>query len=97
MPHSRHLPSDLLHLPPGLQALTAADPNPADHRDFIAQNFGRHDVPLFTEACGMEPAPLLDIHEAVPDYASNPDASAAHIRDTIDRILELTPNLARRL
>jgi len=68
-----------------------------DHRDFIAQNFGRRDVPLFTEACGLEPAPLLDIHEAVPDYASNPDASAAHIRDTIDRILELTPGLARRL
>jgi protein-tyrosine phosphatase len=68
-----------------------------DHRDFIAQSFGRRDVPLFTAACGLEPAPLLDIHEAVPDFASNPDASAAHIRDTIDRILELTPNLARRL
>jgi len=68
-----------------------------DHRDFIAQNFGRRDVPLFTEACGLEPAPLLDIHEAIPDYASNPQASAAHIRDTIDRILELTPDLARRL
>jgi len=68
-----------------------------DHREFIAQNFGRRDVPLFTEACGLEPAPLPDIHEAVPDYASNPEASAAHIRDTIDRILELTPGLARRL
>jgi len=68
-----------------------------DHREFIAQNFGRRDVPLFTEACGLEPAPLPDIHEAVPDYASNPEASAAHIRDTIDRILELTPDLARRL
>jgi protein-tyrosine phosphatase len=68
-----------------------------DHRDFIAQNFGRRDVPLFTEACGLEPAPLLDLHEAVPDYATNPDASAAHIRDTIDRILELAPDLARRL
>jgi len=59
--------------------------------------FGRRDMPLFTAACGLKPDPLLDIHEAVPDYASNPDASAAHIRDTIDRILELTPNLARRL
>ena len=68
-----------------------------DHRDFIAQRFGRRDVPLFTEACGLEPAPLLDIHEAVPDYASNPEASAAHVRGTIDRILELTPELARRL
>jgi hypothetical protein len=67
------------------------------HRDFIAQNFGRRDVPLFTEACGLEPAPLLDLHEAIPDYASKPEVAAAHIRDTIDRILELTPELARRL
>ena len=68
-----------------------------DHRDFIAQRFGRHDVPLFTEACGLEPTPLLDLHEAIPDYESNPEASAAHVRGTIDRILELIPDLARRL
>ena len=31
-----------------------------DHQEFIAQRFGRQDVPLFTQACGLAPAPLLD-------------------------------------
>jgi len=68
-----------------------------DHREFIAREFGRHDVRLYTEACGLEAAPLLDIHEAVADHATNPEASAAHVRWTIDRILELTPRLVQRL
>jgi len=68
-----------------------------DHREFIAQRFGRHDVPLFTQACGLDPAPLLDVHEVIPDPSSNPTAKEAHIRLTIDRILQLTPQLARRL
>jgi protein-tyrosine phosphatase len=87
----RTLTADMLA--PGVTVIAMS----TDHRDFIAQNLGRRDVPLFTEACGLEPAPLLDLHEAIPDYASNPEASAAHIRETIDRILELTPELARRL
>jgi protein-tyrosine phosphatase len=68
-----------------------------DHREFIAREFGLHDVQLYTEACGLEPAPLLDIHEAVADYATNPEASAAHVRATIDRIIDLTPRLVQRL
>jgi len=68
-----------------------------DHREFIAREFGRHDVRLYTEACGLEAAPLLDIHEAVADFTTNPEASAAHVRWTIDRILELTPRLVQRL
>lgn len=68
-----------------------------DHREFIAQRFGRHDVPLFTQACGLEPAPLLDVGEAIADPGSNPAAVEAYIRQAIDRILQLTPQLARRL
>jgi hypothetical protein len=68
-----------------------------DHREFIAERFGRHDVLLFTEACGLEPAPLLDVGEAIADAGSNPTAVEAHVRFIIDRILELTPQLARRL
>jgi protein-tyrosine phosphatase len=67
-----------------------------DHREFIAQRFGRQ-VPLFTQACGLAPAPLLDVHEVISDPASDPAAKEAHIRLTIDRILKLTPQLARRL
>jgi len=67
-----------------------------DHRDFIRARFGVT-VPVFLECCGDAPAALLDLHEAVADYRTNPVAAGAHIRATIDRIMELTPRLARRL
>jgi protein-tyrosine-phosphatase len=68
-----------------------------DHRLFLAERFNRRNVPLFTEACGLEGKPLPDIHEAVADYETNPIAAAAHVRMIIDRIIELTPHLAIRL
>jgi protein-tyrosine phosphatase len=67
-----------------------------DHRDFIRVRFGR-EVPLFLECCGDAPAALLDLHEAVSDYRTNQVAAVAHLRTTIDRIIDLTPRLARRL
>lgn len=67
-----------------------------DHRDFVRNNFGLT-VPVFLQCCGDAPAALLDLHEAVADYRTNPAAAAAHIRATIDRIIELTPRLALRL
>ena len=68
-----------------------------DHRAFLAARFGRADVPLFTEACGVPGAPLPDVEEAVPDYQRNAAAAEAHVRMTIDRIIALTPQLAQRL
>ncbi len=70
---------------------TARTPN------FLRICIGRHDGPLFTQACGLEPASLLDVGEAIADPGSNPAAVEACIRQTIDRILHLTPQLARRL
>ena len=67
-----------------------------DHREFIRARFGIA-VPVFLECCGDAPAALLDLHEAVADYRTNPLAAAAHIRAAIDRIIELTPRLAQRL
>lgn len=67
-----------------------------DHRDFVRARFGRS-APLFLECCGEAPEGLLDLHEAVRDYHSNPVAAFAYLRSTIDRIIELTPRLARRL
>jgi len=55
------------------------------------------DAPLFTTACGLDDEPLPDVDEAVADYTSNPSAVEAHVRATIDRIIGLTPQLARRL
>jgi protein-tyrosine phosphatase len=67
-----------------------------DHRDFIRANFGRS-VPVFLECCGGAAEALLDLEEAVADYRTNRAASLAHIRQTIDRIIELTPHLATRI
>jgi protein-tyrosine phosphatase len=68
-----------------------------DHRALLAEHFGRRDVPLFTEACGLPGVPLPDIDDVIPDHATNAAAVEAHVRMTIDRIIELTPRLAARL
>lgn len=67
-----------------------------DHVEFIHERFGRR-VPLFLEACGLEPAALPDIEEVVADYRTNAAAVDAHVRLTIDRIIELAPRLAARI
>ena len=68
-----------------------------EHRAVLAQAFDRPDIPLFTEACGIAAEALPDVEEAVSDYRTNPAAVEAHVRATIDRIIELTPQLARWL
>jgi protein-tyrosine phosphatase len=67
-----------------------------EHRQFVRAHFGR-DLPLFTEACGMAAEPLPDVDVAVPDFATNQVAAAAHIRTIIDQIVVLTPRLAARV
>lgn len=54
-------------------------------------------APLYTEICGAGSVALPDVEEAVADYRENPAAVAAHVRATIDRIIELAPRLAERL
>jgi protein-tyrosine phosphatase len=68
-----------------------------EHREVLHDAFGLAHVPLFTEACGIDAEPLPDVDQVVPDFESNPDATAAHVRTTIDRILDLTPRLVGRL
>jgi protein-tyrosine phosphatase len=67
-----------------------------DHRTYLRERFG-HSAALFLEACGEAGDALPDIEEVMPDHQSNPAAVDAHVRATIDRILSLTPRLARRL
>jgi hypothetical protein len=68
-----------------------------ERRSILAERFNRADVPLFTEACGLPSESLRDIEEVVIDHKTNPAAVEAHIRKTIDRIIELTPQLAKQL
>jgi protein-tyrosine-phosphatase len=67
-----------------------------EHREFLASEFGC-EAPLFTQACGLAADALPDVDQVIPDFESNPAAVAAHVRTTIDRIVELTPRLAARI
>lgn len=67
-----------------------------DHQAFIRERFKR-DTPLFLEACGLAPEWLPDIEDVVPDYRTNRPAVEAHVRSTIDRIVELVPAMARNI
>jgi protein-tyrosine-phosphatase len=68
----------------------------ADHQSALRRGFGL-DAPLYLEACGEAAEGLPDIEEVVADYRSNATAVTAHIRHTIDRIVELAPRLAERI
>jgi protein-tyrosine phosphatase len=67
-----------------------------DHQRFLQERFGLR-APVFLEACGGACEALPDIEEMVLDYRTNAAAADAHVRKTIDTILELTPRLARSL
>ena len=67
-----------------------------DHRDFIQKTFGFKPL-LYLEACGLPAEGLPDIEEVVHDYRTNAAAVTAHVRWTIDRIVELAPSLAARV
>lgn len=67
-----------------------------NHRQHIRDAFGR-EAPLYLEACGEGERWLPDIEEVVPDYRTNPAAVEAHVRATIDRILELAPRMAENI
>ena len=68
-----------------------------EHRVVLAERFNCSDIPLFTEACGLIGEALPDVDEVVPDHETNRPAFEAHVRMIIDRIIGLTPLLARRL
>jgi protein-tyrosine-phosphatase len=87
----RTLTAELLKEPGPVIAMST------EHRAFLAESFNRRDVPLFTEACGLLAESLPDVDEAVRDFETNPIAVEVHMRMIIDRIIELTPELADRL
>ena len=65
-----------------------------DHQQFMLDRFD-HRAPLFLEACGGACEALPDIEEVVLDYKTNSAAVDAHVRKTIDIIIEAMPRLAR--
>ena len=67
-----------------------------DHQRVLEERFGVR-APVFLEACGGACEALPDIEDVVLDYKTNTAAVDAHVRKTIDTILELTPRLGARL
>lgn len=67
-----------------------------DHRDFIREQFGR-DVLLFNQVCYQREEPVLDVHEVMPDWQSNMDATRAYVQAVVDHIWDATPALLSRL
>ena len=67
-----------------------------DHRDFIRERFGR-DVLLFNQVCYQREEPVLDVYEAMPDWASNMDAARAYVQSVVDHIWDAAPALLARL
>ena len=67
-----------------------------DHQAILRERFGRQ-TPLFLEVCGMEPEWLPDIEDVIPDYRTNRPAVEAHVRSTVDHILEVAPRMVRNI
>ena len=67
-----------------------------DHRQFVHEQFGLA-APLFGEvACGIA-EPVLDIHEAVLQFATDPTAAEEYAVRTVDFICDAVPGLLRWL
>lgn len=67
-----------------------------NHRDFIQRNFGRT-VPLFNEVSFGTDLPILDLHEAMPDWEQNLRGARDYIESVIDHIWDAVPLLVTRL
>jgi protein-tyrosine phosphatase len=61
-----------------------------NHRDCIRQRFHR-DVRLFNEIAFSKCEPILDLHEAIPDWQLNLEASRDYLISVIDYIWTTMP------
>ena len=67
-----------------------------NHQVFIRERFGR-DVPLFYQICLGLDKPILDLHEAIPDWEIDAERSRAYVCSVIDVIWDTAPALLPRL
>lgn len=79
-----------------LEAATIVVAMGENHRAFIRQEFGR-DVPLFNQLCFGTDEPILDVHEAVPNWQDNLEQSRDYLHHVIDHIWAGVPRLLERL
>lgn len=67
-----------------------------NHQAFIRERFER-DVPLFNHVCFERDEPILDVHEALPEWEKDIEHARLYVWSVIDRIWEATPSLISRL
>ena len=91
-PHRRRTVTKQMLNEPGLVIAMSTE-----HVATLREHFNYTNAPLFAAACGLADEPLPDVEEAVADHSTNRDAVDAHVRLIIDRIIELTPLLVKRL
>ena len=67
-----------------------------NHQAFIREEYG-HDVPLFNQICLGRDKPILDLHEAIPGWKTDPERARAYVCSVIDAIWATAPVLLSRL
>ena len=67
-----------------------------DHQASIQHHFAVN-VPLFNEVAFGLPRPVLDIHEALPDWEQDRQQAHHYIESVIDHLWEAAPTLIARL
>jgi protein-tyrosine phosphatase len=66
------------------------------HREFIKTKF-RLNVPLFNEVAFGEDSPILDLHEALPNWERDIVEAREYVESVIDHIWDSIPALMARL
>ena len=66
------------------------------HREFIQTKFGLK-VPLFNEVAFGEDSPILDLHEALPNWERDMVEAREYVESVIDHIWNSIPALVARL
>ena len=65
-----------------------------DHQAYIWHQFGRY-TPLFNALAYRTREPVLDLHEAIPDWKERPQAAREYVRKVITHIWDGMPGLVR--
>ncbi|MBX3327943.1 MAG: hypothetical protein U0223_15530 [Nitrospira sp.] len=66
------------------------------HREFLQTKFGLH-VPLFNEVAFGKDEPILDLHEALPNWERDIVEAREYVESVIDHIWDSIPALKARL
>jgi protein-tyrosine phosphatase len=67
-----------------------------NHQVFVREQFGR-DVPLFNQICLGHDTPILDLHEVMPDWETDPERARAYVCSVVDVIWATAPAILSHL